>query len=321
MLQQHNYENLFNSIKQQIIIEKSQFIYKSVSYGVSLLIININSIIKYCIIKNNFADIRGAVYYSSEKESQYIFDSKIIENKSEISRSIYLGFQPLKTNNINIIYQWRLNIRRNKQEFLIKRLLNKLFLIHIRYQVPLRKIINQYCLLVQQQTIIGILIQSNQNLFLIILHLGLLLWISLMNKLWGCKILIVFDIQKLIIQVLKKINMMYLMKLLVIIIQIIQLFTSILLIIKIQFFDCKFNVIVFQSLYMKRVHFFQFIIMSQIINFRWTQKHFLVNQVNSQIKLLVNVFFDIHFKIYIKYLGQHILSFGGEQQWWLETSR
>ncbi|CAD8209502.1 unnamed protein product [Paramecium pentaurelia] len=91
--------------------------------------------------------------------------------------------------------------------------------------------------------------------------------------------------------------MLYLMKLL-------QLFTSILLIIKIQFFDYKFNVIVFQSLYMKRLHLYKFIIMSQIINYRWAE-NISLSMSDFQIKFLVDVFFVICFKINIKYLGQH----------------
>ncbi|CAD8212870.1 unnamed protein product [Paramecium pentaurelia] len=131
------------------------------------------------------------------------------------------------------------------------------------------------------------------------LYLGILLLISFRNKLCGCKIPIEIYIQKLIIQFLKKIKMMlnlvdskmmlYLIKLLVIIIQIIQLFSSIQLIIKIQFFYCQLNSIVFHSLNQKRVILFQLIIMSQIINYMWTQEHFLLNQVDSSINLQVDV--------------------------------
>ncbi|CAD8105541.1 unnamed protein product [Paramecium primaurelia] len=96
MLQQHNYENILNNMKYQIIIEKSKFINNSASYGGPLLIIKINSIIRDSIFKNNFADIGGAIYYSSQQEQLYIFDSKIIENKAEIAGGMYLDSQSLQ---------------------------------------------------------------------------------------------------------------------------------------------------------------------------------------------------------------------------------
>ncbi|CAD8186314.1 unnamed protein product [Paramecium pentaurelia] len=92
----------------------------------------------------------------------------------------------------------------NNNYVYIKRLLNKLLLIHIRYQVPLRKIINQYYLLVQKQIITRFIDSIKSKFIPYNLYLGILLLISFRNKLWGCKIPIVIYIQKLIIQFLKK---------------------------------------------------------------------------------------------------------------------
>ncbi|CAK74425.1 unnamed protein product (macronuclear) [Paramecium tetraurelia] len=96
ILQQHNYENLLNSMKYQLMIKQSQFLNNSATYGGSILIMSISTIIKDCIFQNNLADLGGAIYYSSEKEELYILDTKIIENKAEIAGGIYLSSQSLQ---------------------------------------------------------------------------------------------------------------------------------------------------------------------------------------------------------------------------------
>ncbi|CAD8101522.1 unnamed protein product [Paramecium sonneborni] len=95
-LQQHNYENLLNSINNQMIIEESKFINNTALYGGSLLVIRINTIIRGCIFQNNFADIGGAIYYESEKEEIQILNSKIIENNAKIAGGLYLSSQSLQ---------------------------------------------------------------------------------------------------------------------------------------------------------------------------------------------------------------------------------
>ncbi|CAD8131161.1 unnamed protein product [Paramecium sonneborni] len=79
-----------------MIIEKSKFMNNTAQYGGSLLIIRVNTIIKDCILKNNLADIGGAIYYQSEYEEIYILDSKIIENKAKIAGGLYLSSQSLQ---------------------------------------------------------------------------------------------------------------------------------------------------------------------------------------------------------------------------------
>ncbi|CAD8169357.1 unnamed protein product [Paramecium pentaurelia] len=96
ILQQHNYENLLNSLKYQVIIKQSLFQNNTSLYGGSLLIIKINTIIKGCIFLKNIADIGGAIYFSSEDEELYIFDSKINENTAKIAGGLYLNSQQLQ---------------------------------------------------------------------------------------------------------------------------------------------------------------------------------------------------------------------------------
>ncbi|CAD8113596.1 unnamed protein product [Paramecium sonneborni] len=96
ILQQHDYQTLINQMEYQVIIENSLFLNNSASFGGSLLIVKMNTIIISSIFQNNFGNIGGAIYYQSEDEQLYILDSKIIENTADIAGGIYLSSQQLQ---------------------------------------------------------------------------------------------------------------------------------------------------------------------------------------------------------------------------------
>ena len=51
-----------------MIIENSKFLNNSASFGGSLIVVKLNTIIINCVFKENKAEIGGAIYYRSDEE-------------------------------------------------------------------------------------------------------------------------------------------------------------------------------------------------------------------------------------------------------------
>ncbi|CAD8211891.1 unnamed protein product [Paramecium octaurelia] len=95
-LQKHDYINLIQKLDHQVRIIHSKFVNNYATYGGSVFIVQLKTIIHNCLFQKNKAEIGGAIYYYSNESSMIIFESDIIENEAKIAGGLYLNKQQLQ---------------------------------------------------------------------------------------------------------------------------------------------------------------------------------------------------------------------------------